>query len=94
MAIDKEAIEFHIKEILKALGDDPEREGLKDTPKRVARMYEEVFEDFCHCFGFLSMLIYLSSSNRLSRFSFLSSSLKVFGPTTLSSSSSWSFIPI
>lgn len=44
MAIDKEAIEFHIKEILKALGDDPEREGLKDTPKRVARMYEEVFE--------------------------------------------------
>lgn len=44
MAIDKEAIEFHIKEILKALGDDPEREGLKDTPKRVAKMYEEVFE--------------------------------------------------
>jgi GTP cyclohydrolase I len=27
-----------------ALGDDPEREGLKDTPDRVARMYEEVFE--------------------------------------------------
>ena len=44
MAINKEAIEFHIREILKALGDDPEREGLKDTPKRVARMYEEVFE--------------------------------------------------
>jgi GTP cyclohydrolase I len=44
MAIDKEAIKFHIKGILKALGDDPEREGLKDTPERVARMYEEVFE--------------------------------------------------
>lgn len=42
--IDKDAIEYHIREILKALGDDPEREGLKDTPKRVARMYEEVFE--------------------------------------------------
>ena len=42
--IDKEAIEYHIREILKALGDDPEREGLKDTPSRVARMYEEVFE--------------------------------------------------
>ncbi len=44
MAIDKEAIKEHIKGILIALGDDPEREGLKDTPDRVARMYEEVFE--------------------------------------------------
>ena len=42
--IDKDAIEYHIREILKALGDDPEREGLKETPSRVARMYEEVFE--------------------------------------------------
>lgn len=30
--------------LLIALGDDPDREGLKDTPDRVARMYEEVFE--------------------------------------------------
>lgn len=44
MAIDMEAIEKHIKGILVALGDNPEREGLKDTPKRVARMYKEVFE--------------------------------------------------
>lgn len=44
MAIDKDAIREHIKGILIALGDDPEREGLKDTPDRVARMYEEVFE--------------------------------------------------
>lgn len=42
--IDKEAIKFHIEGILKALGDNPEREGLKDTPQRVANMYEEVFE--------------------------------------------------
>ena len=42
--IDKDAIEYHIREILKALGDDPEAEGLKETPSRVARMYEEVFE--------------------------------------------------
>ena len=42
--IDTEKIEYHIREILKALGDDPEREGLIDTPKRVAKMYEEVFE--------------------------------------------------
>lgn len=44
MAIDKEAIKEHVRGILIALGDDPEREGLKDTPDRVARMYEEVFE--------------------------------------------------
>ncbi len=42
--IDTEKIEYHIREILKALGDDPEREGLKDTPERVAKMYAEVFE--------------------------------------------------
>ena len=44
MAIDKEAIRKHIRGIIEALGDDPEREGVKDTPDRVARMYEEVFE--------------------------------------------------
>ena len=44
MAIDKDAIREHIRGILIALGDDPDREGLKETPERVARMYEEVFE--------------------------------------------------
>lgn len=43
MAIDLKSIEEHIKGILIALGDDPCREGLKDTPKRVAKMYEEIF---------------------------------------------------
>lgn len=42
--IDTAAIEEHIRGILVALGDNPEREGLKDTPTRVAKMYEEVFE--------------------------------------------------
>ena len=42
--IDTQAIEEHIRGILIALGDDPTREGLKDTPKRVANMYKEVFE--------------------------------------------------
>ena len=42
--IDSEAIRFHIRGIIEALGDDPDREGLKETPDRVARMYEEVFE--------------------------------------------------
>ena len=44
MAIDEKAIQEHIRGILTALGDNPEREGLKDTPARVARMYAEVFE--------------------------------------------------
>ncbi len=43
MAIDKDAIREHVRGILIALGDDPDREGLKETPDRVARMYEEVF---------------------------------------------------
>lgn len=41
--IDKEAIALHIRGILEALGDDPEREGLRETPQRVANMYAEVF---------------------------------------------------
>lgn len=42
--IDKEAIEKHIRGILIALGDNPDREGLIETPKRVANMYEEIFQ--------------------------------------------------
>lgn len=41
--IDEKAIEKYIRGILVALGDDPEREGLIDTPKRVAKMYAEIF---------------------------------------------------
>lgn len=41
--IDRQTIERCIKEILVALGDNPDREGLKETPKRVANMFEEVF---------------------------------------------------
>jgi len=47
VAIDIKAIEEHIKGILVALGDNPDREGLKDTPRRVAKMYEEVFQGMC-----------------------------------------------
>lgn len=44
MAIDQEAIKKHVRGIIEALGDDPEREGVRETPDRVARMYAEVFE--------------------------------------------------
>lgn len=46
--IDSDKIQQAIHMILEALGDDPDREGLKDTPKRVAKMYEEVFEGMCY----------------------------------------------
>lgn len=42
--IDKAKIEEAIYNILVAIGENPERDGLKETPKRVAKMYEEVFE--------------------------------------------------
>lgn len=41
--INTKAIEEHVRGILRALGDDPGREGLRETPQRVASMYEEVF---------------------------------------------------
>lgn len=41
--IDVKAIEEHVRGILEALGENPDREGLRETPKRVAKMYQEVF---------------------------------------------------
>jgi GTP cyclohydrolase I len=41
--VDLARIESAVREILFAVGEDPDREGLVDTPARVARMYAEVF---------------------------------------------------
>ena len=41
--MDKEKIMQAVREILIAVGEDPDRPGLVETPKRVANMYEEVF---------------------------------------------------
>jgi GTP cyclohydrolase I len=43
MAVDLPRIERAVREILAAVGEDPNREGLRDTPGRVARMYAELF---------------------------------------------------
>ncbi|NMA69531.1 MAG: GTP cyclohydrolase I FolE [Desulfitobacterium sp.] len=43
LGFDMEKIEEAVTMILEAIGEDPSREGLVDTPKRVARMYREVF---------------------------------------------------
>jgi GTP cyclohydrolase I len=41
--MDHERIEKAVREILLSVGEDPNREGLRKTPGRVARMYEELF---------------------------------------------------
>ena len=41
--IDEEKIKASIKSIIEAIGEDPAREGLADTPRRVAEMYTELF---------------------------------------------------
>ena len=41
---DEAAIKVAVASIIKAIGEDPQREGLVDTPRRVAEMYGELFE--------------------------------------------------
>ncbi len=41
--VDLKRIELAVREILAAVGEDPDREGLHETPARVARMYSEMF---------------------------------------------------
>lgn len=46
VADNREQIEHHIREILRLIGEDVDREGLLDTPARVTRMYEEIFAGY------------------------------------------------
>jgi len=41
--VDKQRIELAVREILSAIGESPEREGLLETPARVAQLYAEIF---------------------------------------------------
>lgn len=41
--VDRDRIRRAVREILEAIGDDPDREGLRDTPRRIADMYAELF---------------------------------------------------
>ncbi|HEY7660573.1 MAG TPA: GTP cyclohydrolase I FolE [Actinomycetota bacterium] len=42
-SVDRGKIESAVRAILEGIGDDPDREGVRDTPRRVADMYEEIF---------------------------------------------------
>ncbi|MAH07134.1 hypothetical protein CMI38_02695 [Candidatus Pacearchaeota archaeon] len=44
--IDKEEIERAWKSILIGIGENPDREGLKNTPIRIAKMYKELFRGY------------------------------------------------
>ncbi|HSP55281.1 MAG TPA: GTP cyclohydrolase I, partial [Dehalococcoidia bacterium] len=41
--IDQERIKAAVREIIAAIGEDPAREGLLDTPRRIAQMYADLF---------------------------------------------------
>jgi GTP cyclohydrolase I len=42
--VDKEAIKAAVEQLLRAVGEDPTREGLVGTPRRIAEMYEEILQ--------------------------------------------------
>ena len=44
--ITEEQAREHIKDLLEYIGDDPSREGLKETPDRILRMFEEIFRGY------------------------------------------------
>jgi GTP cyclohydrolase I len=45
--IDQDIIRNAVADIIKAIGEDPAREGLAETPRRVAEMYQELFSGMC-----------------------------------------------
>ena len=48
---DREKIKKGVELILEGIGEDKNREGLVETPERIARMYEEIFENFQELYG-------------------------------------------
>ncbi len=44
--MDQERIKKLVRELIIEIGEDPTREGLKDTPERIGRMYQEIFNGY------------------------------------------------
>jgi GTP cyclohydrolase I len=51
VAVDTAEVEKHIRGLLEAIGENPDRPGLRETPARVARMYAEVFQGIAYTNG-------------------------------------------
>ena len=46
--MDKERVKKLVRELVIEIGEDPTREGLKETPTRIAEMYNEIFSANCY----------------------------------------------
>jgi GTP cyclohydrolase I len=44
--MDQERVKKLVRELIIEIGEDPTREGLKDTPERIGRMYQEIFNGY------------------------------------------------
>ena len=44
--MDEQRVKKLVRELIIEIGEDPTREGLKDTPERIAQMYQEIFEGY------------------------------------------------
>ena len=44
--MDKERVKKLVRELIIEIGEDPTREGLKDTPRRIADAYSEIFQGY------------------------------------------------
>ncbi len=44
--MDEERVKKLVRELIIEIGEDPTREGLKDTPQRIAQMYQEIFDGY------------------------------------------------
>ncbi len=44
--MDEERVKKLVRELIIEIGEDPTREGLKDTPERIAQMYQEIFDGY------------------------------------------------
>lgn len=73
-----EKIKEAIRTIITELGDDPDREGLKETPDRVARMYDEVFEGMRYSNDEIAQMFYKCFEDEASRDLVLVKDIEVF----------------
>ena len=71
--MDKERVKKLVRELIIELGEDPTREGLKDTPRRIADAYSEIFG------AFIALLIAPLAEGVVSTIEFVGSLIGILG---------------